>query len=185
MLLLARTTTSSTPNPKLLARQWLALYQQGPVWVPPLIHTGLLSNLFLAFSSSSSSHWHATPHEQSSSSSLFFESFDSFTLHLAAAALTLSILPLTFVWLEPGINGACKWKAEMLLREEGFSLPERKRGSLVAASVVRHSASETSKRWAEGAEMGELVVAWAGRNHVRWVLGIVAGVVSFAASSRS
>jgi hypothetical protein len=179
MLLLARTTSSTgTPNSKLLARQWLALYQQGPVWVPPLIHTGLLANLYLAFSSSFSN---ATPPGQLESSS----SFNSFPLsmHLTAAALTLSILPLTFLWLEPGINGACKWKAEMLLREEGFSLPERKKGALVAASVVRHSASETSKKWAEGAEMGELVVAWAGKNHVRWVLGVVAGVVSFVASS--
>src|SRR5690349_17373422 len=63
--ILASTTTSPTqaapPNPKLLARQWLALYQLGPYWVAPLVHAGTLSNLYLAFYS----------HPSSSSSSSF------------------------------------------------------------------------------------------------------------------
>ncbi|KAK4100219.1 hypothetical protein N658DRAFT_428125 [Parathielavia hyrcaniae] len=168
MHLLARTTTSTTP--KLLARQWLVLYQQGPVWVPPLVYTGLVSNLYLAFSSSSSC--------SSSSSSSFT------TLHLAAAALTFSIIPITFLYLEPGINGACKWKVEMLLRKEeeeegGFRMPPAK----TLPSVVRHSASEASRKWAERADMADLVVAWARLNHARWVVGVVAGLVSFVASS--
>ncbi|KAK4035434.1 hypothetical protein C8A01DRAFT_17907, partial [Parachaetomium inaequale] len=151
-----------TPNPttKLLARQWLALYQLGPVWVPPLIHTGILSNLFLSF---------IHPSERN--------------LYLLAAALTFSILPFTFLYLEPGINGACKWKVAGLLQDEGFAMPGRKKG-LVKPSVVRHSASESSKKWAEGVEMGVLVEAWAGRNHVRWVVGVGAGVVSFLAMGR-
>ncbi|KAG7287134.1 hypothetical protein NEMBOFW57_006639 [Staphylotrichum longicolle] len=184
--ILASTTTSpttrgtTTPNPKLLARQWLALYQLGPYWVAPLIHAGTLSNLYLAFSS--------RPSSSSSSSS-------SSNLHLLAALLTLSILPLTFLYFEPGINGACKWKAAALLRKDDHDdeqggtavqllLPERKGGGVgvvVKASTVRHSASEASKRWAEREGMEGLVRAWAGRNHGRWVLGVVAGLVGFLA----
>ncbi|KAK4236031.1 hypothetical protein C8A03DRAFT_17281 [Achaetomium macrosporum] len=169
MSLLAHTFPPSAPNSKLLAKQWLALYQQGPYWVPPLIHTGLLANLYLAASSSTTSSC-------------------SFRLYLAAAALTLSILPITFFYLEPGINGACKWKVERLLRkeeeeEEGgeFRLPAA-RVWWFKASVVRHSASEASKRWAEVAEMRELVLAWARRNHGRWVVAGLAGALSFVAT---
>jgi hypothetical protein len=169
MSLLAQSHAPNT-NSKLLAKQWLALYKQGPRWVPPLIHTGFLANLYLAFRSSSSS------------------SFSS-RLYLAAAALTISILPITIFYFEPGINGACKWRVESLLQaqegedqEERFRMPEAK--GWIKASVVRHSASEASKRWADRADMSELVVAWARGNHVRWVLTLCAGVLSFAAMIR-
>ncbi|KAL2196892.1 hypothetical protein P885DRAFT_36938 [Corynascus similis CBS 632.67] len=192
MLLLAQTTTSSLSSlssssslrrtqvqiqTKLLARQWLVLYQQGPLWVPPLVHTGVLSNLYLAFSSSSSS-----GSGSGSSSSPF--------LYLAAALVILSVLPLTFLVMEPGINGACKWKvAEVLKGDKGDdgesgNLPVARRvgeRSIGIPSVTRHSASEGSKRWAEEVGIGELVVAWAQMNHVRWVMGIVAGGLSFGA----
>ncbi|KAK4248098.1 hypothetical protein C7999DRAFT_13901, partial [Corynascus novoguineensis] len=160
---------------KLLARQWLALYQQGPRWVPPLVHTGALSNLYLAFSSSSSS-------GSGGSSSPF--------LYLAAALVTFSVLPLTFLVMEPGINGACKWKvAEVLKGDKGddgesVNLPVARGGgerSIGMPSVTRHSASEGSKRSAEEVGMGELVVSWARMNHMRWVMGIVAGGLSFGA----
>ncbi|KAK4149602.1 hypothetical protein C8A00DRAFT_18730 [Chaetomidium leptoderma] len=156
---LARTS----PTPKLLARQWLALYQQGPRWVPPLINTAVLSNLFLAFYA--------------------VQTASQKYLHLLAAALSFSILPMTFVYFEPGINGACKWKAGLLLsREDGFEMAEGGMNNRIGVSVGRHSANEGARRWAEGVEMEALVVAWAGRNHGRWVLGVVAGVVSFWAS---
>ncbi|KAK4125880.1 hypothetical protein N657DRAFT_569457 [Parathielavia appendiculata] len=164
MHLLARTTSTT---PKLLARQWLVLYQQGPVWVPPLIYTGFFSNLYVAFSPSSNS---------------FF-----ITLHITAAALTFSIIPITFLYLEPGINGACKWKVEMLLRDAkeggggGFSMPSAR----TLPSVVRHSVRGGWQRWAERVEMADLVVTWARLNHARWVLGVVAGMVSFVASRGS
>jgi hypothetical protein len=175
MLLLAR--TSPTANAPLLARQWLALYQQGPRWVPPLIQTGFLANLFLAFFSSSPT----TPSQTH--------------LYTSAALLTLSILPLTFLHLEPGINGACKWKAAQLLKapkkegEEGdepappgpalLLLPQKKGRFVMPVSVERHSASEASKRWAERTDMAGLVEAWAGINWGRVGLGVVAGGLSF------
>lgn len=118
MTLLAR--TSPTPNAPLLARQWLALYQQGPRWVPPLVQTGVLANLFLAFYSPSSPHaappLHGHHHQQQEFASLYY--------HLAAALLTFSILPLTFLVFEPGINGACKWKGEQLLSSSSAPLKE-------------------------------------------------------------
>ncbi|KAL2135727.1 hypothetical protein VTI74DRAFT_7244 [Chaetomium olivicolor] len=154
---------SPTPNSKLLARQWLRIYQQGPYWVPPLIHTGSIANLYLAYHSHSPQE--AAPHP-------------SFLLYLTAAALTFSILPITFCYMEPGINGACKWKVAGLLRDEGFSMPEGGAG-LVRAGVARHSASEEAKRWADGSDMKDLVGCWVRRNHGRWVIGVGAGVVSF------
>jgi hypothetical protein len=175
MLLLAR--TSPTPNAPLHARQWLALNQQGPRRVPPLIQTGFLANLFLAFFSSSSPQTPSQTH-----------------LYTSAALLTLSILPLTFLHLEPGINGACKWKAAQLLKtpkeKEGdepappgppllLLLPQKKGRFAVAASVERHSASEASKRWAERTDMAGLVEAWARVNWGRVGLGVVAGGLSF------
>jgi hypothetical protein len=180
MLLLAQ--TSPTPNAKLLARQWLALYKQGPRWVPPLIQTGFLANLFLAFYSPSNT----TP-PQTQRQTYFYT---------AAALLTFSILPLTFLHFEPGINGACKWKAEQLLtltvtapkdkEEDGnggttppLLLPKKKGRFAVPVSVERHSASEASKRWAERTDMAGLVEAWAGINWGRVGLGVVAGGLSF------
>ncbi|AEO70738.1 uncharacterized protein THITE_46397 [Thermothielavioides terrestris NRRL 8126] len=180
MTLLAR--TAPHPNSKLLATQWLALYQQGPKWVPPLVHAGALANLYLAFLASH--HHYQHQHHQATQST---------ALHLAAALATLALLPLTFAYFEPGVNGACKWKVERLLVEDGFRLsppaataPARWKGVGVVVrrlpvSVRRHSATEGAKRWAEAADMRELVLAWAARNHVRWVMGLVAGVLSSVA----
>lgn len=163
---------------KILARQWLALYQAGPRWVAPLVQTGFLSNLFLAFLHTRPGHTHTHTYTEGTSSGAH-QSY----LYAAAALLTISILPITFLYLEPGINGACKWKAELLLRDEGFTMAggsdDAKGGKRVAMSVARHSASERSKRWAEGAEMGTLVKEWARLNHGRWALGVLGGVVSF------
>ena len=85
----------------------------------------------------------------------------------------------------------------MLLREDGFSMPEsypqpstesngggKKKEVRWNASVVRHSATEEAKAWAERAEMGELVMAWAKRNYGRFAVAVAAAGLSGWASLR-
>lgn len=134
---------------KVMARQWLQLYQSAPAWVQPVLMLGTLSNAYLAIST-----------------------FDP--LYLAAVAANVSIVPITFMWFEPGINGACKWKIQGVLRDEGFVMPP---GTL-APSPFRHSATAASKRWAEETELKDLVDGWGKRNHLRWILTTVAAVLS-------
>ncbi|KAK4143313.1 uncharacterized protein C8A04DRAFT_12462 [Dichotomopilus funicola] len=176
-------STASSPNSPLLARQWLALYQQGPRWVPPLVQTGLLANLYLAFFVSPN-----TPQSSAVVETTWLEVLGVSAatvvrvLYLAAGVLTISILPFTLLHLEPGINGACKWKVAALLGDATAAKhqPFTPELSGVGRGVRRHTASEASKRWAESRDMVELVEEWARRNHLRWVVGVVAGAVSFA-----
>ncbi|GAB1316586.1 hypothetical protein MFIFM68171_06796 [Madurella fahalii] len=156
----------TSPDHKTLARQWLAVYQQGPVFVPPLICIGTLASAYLSYLNPPSSSF---PSPRSSF-------LTAQTLYAAAAVLTLSIMPITFLYFEPGINGACKWKVQRLLEQDGFRMPEGEKGRI--PRVDRHSASEASKEWAERAEMGELVRSWVRRNHGRWVVGLLAGGLS-------
>ncbi|KAK3939836.1 hypothetical protein QBC46DRAFT_314888 [Diplogelasinospora grovesii] len=148
------TYTRPDVPPKLVAKQWLQLYQQGPYWVRPVVAAGTLSNLYLA--------WFSSPNTTQQRA------------YIVAAALIGSILPLTFLYFEPGINGACKWKAQSLLQEEGFSMPPFNG----TPSSVRHSATAATKRWAEQTDIKDLVATWGTRNHVRWVIGVLAAAVS-------
>jgi hypothetical protein len=196
--------TSPQPNNKLLATQWLAIYQAGPRWVPPLIYSGALANLFLAFSQPQpqplSQHDAATTITTTSTITTDLAVFVSArTLHLAAAALTLSIPPITVLYLEPGINGACKWKVQQILREDGFSMPGAGEESSSHGGddggigsngvpgvgmwvlVGRHSASAAARKRAESVDMAELVRDWARVNFPRAAIGVVAGLVSFTA----
>ena len=64
--------------------------------------------------------------------------------------------------------------------EEFRLLPDQGKGKgVVGTSVKKHSAREGAKKWAEETGMGELVGAWVRRNDWRWVLGGLAGFVSF------
>ena len=81
---------------------------------------------------------------------------------------------MTFAYFEPGINGACKWKVQSLLATEGFSMP----GFNGIPSSVWHSATLTTKAWAEKLSMKELVEMWERRNHGRWVVSLLAAAVS-------
>lgn len=129
-------------------------------------------------------------------------------VYLTAGVLTISILPFTLFHMEPGINGACKWKVAALLDGGGAVVADNNNHNVdetesretaneetplnkrrvqpftpelsgVGRGVRRHTASEASKRWAESWDMVELVEEWARRNHVRWVVGVLAGAVSF------
>lgn len=80
--------------------------------------------------------------------------------------------------MEPGVNGAGKWKAQLLLEEDGFVMPVNEGGM---PSVWTHSASPDSKRWAEGAEMKDIVRRWGEINMYRaYLVGFAAFVSGFA-----
>ncbi|KAL1837345.1 hypothetical protein VTJ49DRAFT_3973 [Mycothermus thermophilus] len=184
-----------------LARQWYILYRQGPRWVPPIVLSGTLSNLYLYFFAPNKQ---PSPHIRHS-------------LLAAAALLTFSILPITFFYFEPGINGACKRKYGQLSKRmmeacdekgpsrqaededeqvQGEAEPARKTNAskqdegffarqwrtYIPASVNRHTGTLAAKVWAEHTDMAELVEGWVRRNHVRWVIGLVAGGLSFLGS---
>lgn len=146
------------PNQKIMAKQWLHGYQYGPYWVPPLVAPGTLANVYLALKSQDPS---------------------IRGLYIMAAIGIFSILPITFFYMEPGINGACKWKVQSLLKDEGFSLPET---SVFVPSSVKHGSTQESRRWAEGSEMKALIQFWQRVNNVRWVIAGAAAVLSGFAS---
>lgn len=137
---------------KVLAKQWLQAYQFAPVFVAPLIISGALSNAFLAYLTGN--RW-----------------------YVAAAILNGSIIPYTALYMEPGINGAGKWKVQELLRDEdgGFRL---KNGNGTKGDTAR----EGWKRWAETVDMKEIVELWAWTNMWRYVITGMAVVVSGGAT---
>ncbi|KAF2128083.1 hypothetical protein P153DRAFT_343229 [Dothidotthia symphoricarpi CBS 119687] len=141
--------------PKLLAKQWLQAYQFAPIIVAPLVLLGASSNALLAYLTTSSR---------------------SRPLYIVAAVAIASIIPYTALYMEPGVNGAGKWKARELLREEGFVLKGRGRGT------DRDTASEGAKRWAESVDMKTIAETWARTNAWRYVGTGVATVVSAAAT---
>ncbi|KAK3374530.1 hypothetical protein B0T24DRAFT_528702 [Lasiosphaeria ovina] len=147
------TYTQNAP-PKVMAKQWLHLYQQGPVWVRPMVLSGTLANGYLAWSCS--------------------EGDQQRLAYVAALAVFFATFPLTLAHFEPGINGACKWKVESLLASDGFSL----QASNGFPSPFRHSATESSKKWADSASIAELVASWGRLNHVRWVMSLFAAAAS-------
>ncbi|KAK5118895.1 hypothetical protein LTR62_000106 [Meristemomyces frigidus] len=139
------------PNQKIMAKQWLAGYQYGPLWVPPLVMPGTIANLLLAY---------ACRHDSVLRN-----------VYVAAAVAIFSILPITFLYMEPGINGACKWKVQLLLREEGFSMHET---AWWFPSAHRQGGTLASRRWAERTDMRELILFWRGTNNYRAVIAMVA-----------
>lgn len=149
-----------------MAKQWLKGYQYGPIWVPPMVASGTVSNLYLA--------WLAFTSSSPSSSSVA-----RFRLYLLAALSIFSILPITFFYMEPGINGASKWKVQTLLKDEGFWMPDTK---IWAPSSVKNGGTEESRRLAERSSMAELVRGWRRVNNVRWVIGSIAAGLSGVAT---
>lgn len=136
---------------KLLARQWLQAYQFAPVFVAPLIILGASSNALLAYLNMSSTR--------------------TSCLYGAAALLNTSIIPYTALYMEPGVNGAGKWKAQQLLREDGLTLNGR------GAGTDKDTASETSKQWAEKVDMKTIAETWARTNAWRYVITGIASTL--------
>lgn len=146
-------------SPKPLAKQWLQAYQYGPVFVPPLILGGAISNAILAYFSPPS-----TP---------------AGSLYILAAAGVCSIIPYTALYMEPGINGAAKWKAQSLLADDGLTMGESNGGP----DVTRHTATPEARKWADGHEMKDIVQRWSEINGWRWVIMCFAMVASGVASN--
>jgi hypothetical protein len=130
-------------SPKLLARQWLQAYQFAPVFVAPLILLGASSNAILAYLASESSR---TP-----------------ALYVISAILNASIIPYTALYMEPGVNGAGKWKAQELLRDDGFTL----NGSGAGTDKV---------------DMKTIAETWARTNAWRYVITGIALAISTSAT---
>ncbi|KAK4553841.1 hypothetical protein LTR86_009016 [Recurvomyces mirabilis] len=143
------------PNAKTMAKQWLAGYQYGPLWVPPLIGPGTLANLLLAYTNR----------------------YDTSlrNVYIAAAVGIFSILPITFFYMEPGINGASKWKVQTLLKDEGFSMKDT---TIYYPSAHRHGSTQASRRWAETTDMKDLILFWRAVNNWRAVIAIAAAGLS-------
>jgi hypothetical protein len=91
-----------------------------------------------------------------------------------------SIIPYTLLYMEPGINGSGKWKAQTLLKDEGLDMEENGRG---LPDVMKHTGTPEARSWAEGKEMKEVVQTWSDINGWRWVVVGVAAVASGAASN--
>lgn len=153
------------PNEKTMARLWLHAYQLGPYWVPPLILPGTISNAHLASLAPSGS-------------------WQRLCYLLAAAGMFGILMPITFFYMEPGINGACKWKVQSLLEDEGFRMPET---TIWKPSAYGHGGTRKSREWASRSSMKELVLSWRKANNVRWVIGGLAafasGLATFSARS--
>ena len=142
--------------PKLLAKQWLQAYQFAPVLVAPLILLGASSNALLAyFAADSPSH--------------------ASSLYAAAAFAIVSIIPYTALYMEPGVNGAGKWKAQELLRGE-FELKGKGQGT------DKDTARVNTKIWAESVTMKTIAETWARTNAWRYVVTGVATIFSATAA---
>jgi hypothetical protein len=137
-----------------MAKQWYLGYSYGPYWVPPLVAPGTISNIYLA---------------------LLAPSAVKRNIYIGAALGIFSILPITFFYMEPGINGASKWKVQSLLEDEGFNLPET---TIYVPSSVKHGSTQASRRWAENSSMHDLIKFWQSVNNFRWMIAGVAAMAS-------
>lgn len=92
---------------------------------------------------------------------------------MVAAISSIAIMPLTLFYMEPGINGAGKWKVQELLRDEGFRLEET-----TWFGVDKQTARESTRRWAEKTDMREIVTIWGQTNKWRWVMTAIGTAAS-------
>lgn len=141
-----------------MAKQWYQGYKLGPYWVPTFVAPATFSNLYLALTA-------RDPLQRD--------------LYLLAAAGIFSILPITFLYMEPGVNGASKWRLESLLRDEGVKMPET---SIWWPSTLRHGSTQASRRWAEDTNMETLILFWRKVNNFRWTVAGTAACLSGAAT---
>jgi hypothetical protein len=88
-------------------------------------------------------------------------------------------MPFTLLYMEPGINGAGKWKAQLLLRDEGLVMEEQGNG---LGGVTKHTATQKTRSWAETVDMKDIVTKWGQINGLRWLVTGVAAAVSGMAS---
>ena len=77
--------------------------------------------------------------------------------------------------MEPGINGASKWKVQTLLKDEGFSMPDT---TVFYPSAHRHGGTLASRKWAERTDMRDLILFWRKVNNYRAVIAVLAAGLS-------
>ncbi|KAK0639936.1 hypothetical protein B0T16DRAFT_423941 [Cercophora newfieldiana] len=154
---------TNTP-PKVLAKQWLEVYRQGPFWVIPVVLLSIASNALLALNAPNPNH----------------------RILYGLSAILMWSIPLTTIFIfEPGVNGACKIKAAQVLTDEGLKFPDKGSSSLPIPG--KHSASPATRAWAERREVGMESVAgsWARQNVGRVGIALVAaGISGFASLGR-
>lgn len=87
----------------------------------------------------------------------------------------ISIIPYTALYMEPGVNGAGKWKAQELLHDE-FDLKGQGHGT------DKDTARTGWKRWAEKVNMKTIAELWATTNAWRYVITGIATAISATAT---
>ena len=198
-----------------LAKQWLRAYQQGPVFVPPLFLLSTLSNGFLAgwnfwryaYGQGRAATGGAATMGSDGKGDLWV--LGAAVVRVLAVLAFGVIVPYTLMGMEKRINGAGKWKVQMLLAPSFSSgstassstAAGSKEGSRVDAegveivgkeeelkwvmkegtrpSAFTHSAQPEWRKWAEGVSMREIVVQWGEWNAPRVYICLAA----FAASA--
>ncbi|KAK1752196.1 hypothetical protein QBC47DRAFT_463533 [Echria macrotheca] len=166
-----------TPD-KLLAKQWLEIYRQGPFWVLPVVLSTLLSNGVLAYAQ------HVDGHNPARRN-----------VYIAGAFAMYCIRFATMFIFEPGINGACKVKVERILVGDTEAVlspasPDEKgtgTGTVVYEPLVgvkkggikiKHSATAATRAWAERTDMSVLAVTWARTNVLRCGIALTSAALS-------
>lgn len=97
--------------------------------------------------------------------------------HVVAALANASIIPYTALYMEPGINGAGNWKAQELLRDEGFELQAKGTGT------NKDTARASAKEWATTVAMKNIAETWANTNAWRYVITGIATIINASATT--
>ncbi|OQO08373.1 hypothetical protein B0A48_06243 [Cryoendolithus antarcticus] len=118
-----------------LALQWLSAYQFGARYVRPLATASTLSSAYLLFSVLRSSNAELTMRL-------------SYLLGFISLPL---LLAYTLMIMEPGVNGALKYKSKLLIGDKVKFQGRAKVGE------EHETASEASKEWAEKTGVRELL----------------------------
>ncbi|KAI9657141.1 MAG: hypothetical protein M1821_003307 [Bathelium mastoideum] len=198
-----------------LAKQWLCAYQYGPVFVPPLLLAATLGNGVAAgcalarwllltgrigsldghqggggaaaavATALGAGHGHDVAGTSSSSGAAW--ALGAALAHTIAVLAFVALGPYTLKWMERGINGAAKWKAQQVLapswrdgaqgkeEERRWVMPEEETDG---PSAHTHTAREPWRAWAEGVSMREIVVTWGEWNAPRAWIGVGSMVAS-------
>ncbi|KAK6430538.1 hypothetical protein LTR95_013308 [Oleoguttula sp. CCFEE 5521] len=145
-----------------LALQWLSAYQFGARYVRPLAVTSTLSSASLLFSALTST-----------------SSDTTIQISYLIGFLSLPLLlAYTLLVMEPGVNGALKYKAKLLVGKKVRFQGRAKIGE------EHETASEASKKWAEGTGVRDLLAVWKRDNDLRMVVSLIGGLASVVGSLR-
>lgn len=188
--------TADDNDPR-LAKQWLRAYQFGPVFVRPLFLISTVVNG--GFAVWNFGRW-AYGGAGGAAAAAAGEGRGREEMMLGAGiAYGLAVLvfgvvvPYTLAGMEKRINGAAKWKVQLLAApswkggatsssgKESKGKEDEKQWVMKEGthpSAFAHSARPEWRTWAEGATMREIVTKWGEWNAPRVYMGIVSAVAS-------